>query len=91
MFSTQTAIDALDRLSARVTLDVPVLERVLASIDPALSLRCVRARVVSIVDETPDTKTYWLRTNARFAGHRSGEYVTLRVRIDGSSISDASC
>jgi stearoyl-CoA 9-desaturase NADPH oxidoreductase len=77
------AIDVLDRLSARVTLDVPLLERALARVDPTLSLRCVRARVVSIVDETPDTKTYWLRTNARFAGHRSGEYVTVRVNIDG--------
>lgn len=79
---SRSAIGALDRLSARVSVDLPVLERALARIDPMLSLRSVRACVVSIVDETPDTKTYWLRTNARFAGHQPGEHVTVRVRIE---------
>lgn len=74
-------IELLDRLSARVTIDSSLIERALARVDPTLSMRSVRARVVSIVDETPDTKTYWLRTNARFAGHRAGEYVTVRTRI----------
>ena len=50
---------------------------------PPLSLRAVRARVVSVHDETHDTKTYWLRPNARFGSFRPGSYVTLQLRIAG--------
>jgi ferredoxin-NADP reductase len=77
------ALPVLDRASARFSVELPLLEAGLAKLDATLSLCAVRARVVEITDETPDTKTYWLRPNARFGSHRPGSYVTLRVRIDG--------
>src|SRR3954469_24324546 len=74
------ALPVLDRASARFSVELPLLEAGLAKLDATLSLCAVRARVVEITDETPDTKTYWLRPNARFGSHRPGSYVTLRVR-----------
>lgn len=77
------AVPRIDRASARVTRDLPLVEAALARLDPTLSLRAVRARVVAVSDETHDTKTYWLRPNARFGSYRAGSYVTLRLVIDG--------
>jgi ferredoxin-NADP reductase len=77
------AVPRLDRASARVTRDLPLVEAALARLDPTLSLRAVRARVVAVSDETHDTKTYWLRPNARFGSYLPGSYVTLRLVIDG--------
>jgi ferredoxin-NADP reductase len=42
-----------------------------------------RARIVSIVDETPDTKTFVLQPNFRFRGHEAGQYVSVEVEVDG--------
>jgi ferredoxin-NADP reductase len=81
------AVPMLDRASARLTRDVPLVEAALARLDPILSLRVVRARVVAVHDETHDTKTYWLRPNARFGSYRPGSYVTLRLVIDGQPVS----
>lgn len=80
------AVPALDRASTRIKLDAPLLEALLTKIEPTLSLRLVRAEVVSIVDETVDTKTYWLRPNARFGKHRPGSYVTFLLNIGGRSV-----
>jgi ferredoxin-NADP reductase len=85
-FGRRWAVPAIDRASARVQLDAPLLEALLTKIEPTLSLRLVRAEVVSVVDETADTKSYWLRPNARFGTHRAGAYVTLHLRIAGQSI-----
>ena len=79
-------VPVLDRASTRVALDVPVLDSALARLDPTLSLSAIRARVEAIVDETHDTKTYWLRPNARFGTFRAGGHLTLRLRIDGRPI-----
>ncbi|HKU41949.1 MAG TPA: hybrid-cluster NAD(P)-dependent oxidoreductase [Polyangiales bacterium] len=76
----------LDRASARLSIDSALLEAALAAIEPTLSLRVVRARVMAITDETADTKTFWLRPNARFGSFRPGSYVTLQLRIDGQPI-----
>ncbi|HKA91215.1 MAG TPA: 2Fe-2S iron-sulfur cluster-binding protein [Haliangiales bacterium] len=47
------------------------------------SLREVRARVVEVVDETRDTRTFVLRPNGGWRGHRAGQHTTVEVEIDG--------
>jgi ferredoxin-NADP reductase len=71
----------LDRATTGVRTNVPALETLLGWVDPVLSLHATRARVVRIVDETHDTKTYWLRPNARFGAFRPGMHVDVRVRV----------
>ena len=83
---SRLATPYLDRSLTRFSVDAPVLEAALARIDPLLSLRSVRARVVSVHDETHDTKTFWLRPNARFGDFRPGSYVTLQLRIAGQPL-----
>jgi ferredoxin-NADP reductase len=41
------------------------------------------ARVVDVIDETPDTKSFLLRPNGRWQGHRAGQYTTVELEIDG--------
>lgn len=76
----------LDRATTGLRTNVPALEAVLGWIDPVLSLHAIRARVVRIVDETHDTKTFWLRPNARFEGFRPGMHVSVRVRLGGTVV-----
>jgi ferredoxin-NADP reductase len=83
---SRRVVPALDRASTRVSLENDWLELALSKLDPTLSLRHVRARVVAISDETADTKTYLLSPNARFGGFRPGSFVTLRLRIDGQPV-----
>jgi ferredoxin-NADP reductase len=83
---SRRVVPALDRATRRVTLDNALLERALTKLDPTLSLRHVRARVIAITDETSDTKTYLLSPNARFGGFRPGSFVTLHLRIDGQPV-----
>jgi ferredoxin-NADP reductase len=59
------------------------LEFWLGEIDPSWSLSERRARVVEILDETPDTRTFVLATGARWPGHRAGQFVPIGVEIDG--------
>jgi ferredoxin-NADP reductase len=42
-----------------------------------------RARVLDIVRETADTKTFVLDPGPRWRGHRAGQYTTLKVELDG--------
>jgi len=79
-------VPLLDRASTRVQLQLPLLEAALMRIEPTLSLHAVRAQVIKVEDETHDTKTYWLRPNARFGTFRPGTYVTLRLRIAGKVV-----
>jgi ferredoxin-NADP reductase len=79
-------VPALDRASVRVNADIPVLEAAVTRLHPTLSLRAVRARVEAIDDETHDTKTYWLRPNARFGTFRAGAHVTLQLQIHGRAV-----
>jgi stearoyl-CoA 9-desaturase NADPH oxidoreductase len=46
----------------------------------------VRARVLEVIDETPDTKTFVLRPGAGWKKHRAGQYTTVEVEIDGVRI-----
>ena len=50
---------------------------------PLHSARDVRARVVDVRRETHDVATLVLRPNARWAGHRAGQYVALTAEIAG--------
>ena len=84
--AVRTAVPWIDRVSTRVTADVPVLEAVLGRIDPTLSLQGVRARVVAVRNETHDVKTYVLRPNARFGSYKPGAYVTLKLVIEGQPV-----
>ncbi len=55
----------------------------LGEVDPTWSVSEVRARVVDIVDETEDVKTFVLAPNAKWSGHRAGQFVTVEVEVDG--------
>jgi ferredoxin-NADP reductase len=55
----------------------------LHELDPTWSLTEIRARVVEVVRETADVKTFVLRPNRRWRGHRAGQYTTIEVEIDG--------
>lgn len=79
-------VPLLDRASARIDADLPLVESALGRLDPILSLRGIRARVVEVRDETHDVKTFVLRPNARFGTFRPGSYVTLRLKIDGKLV-----
>src|SRR5215211_5253671 len=41
------------------------------------------ARVVEIIDETPDTRSFVLATDRRWPGHRAGQFVPINIEIDG--------
>jgi ferredoxin-NADP reductase len=79
------AIPIIDRASLRFDADIPLIEAVLARLDPTLSLHQIRARVVGIHDETPDVKTFYLKPNARFGSYRPGAYVNVRLAVDGQT------
>jgi ferredoxin-NADP reductase len=79
-------VPLLDRASARVEIDLPLLEVALGRLDPTLSLRTIRARVVEVRDETHDVKTFVVRPNARFPAYRPGSFVTLQLSIGGRAL-----
>ena len=43
----------------------------------------MQARVVEIIAETADTRTFVLRPDRRWPGHRAGQYLPIDVEIDG--------
>lgn len=59
------------------------VEDTLRALHPMLSLSAVRARVIRVIDETPDTKTFVLRPNALWSGAQAGQFMRIRVEIDG--------
>lgn len=74
-------VESIVRLSA--------VEDALRALHPMLSLTDVRARVVRIVDETADSKTFVLQPNAlwqRRHGARAGQFVQLRLEINGRRV-----
>lgn len=74
-------VESIVRLSA--------VEDSLRALHPMLSLTDVRARVVRIVDETADSKTFVLQPNAlwqRRHGARAGQFVQLRLEINGRRV-----
>ena len=55
----------------------------LGELDPVRSLGELRARVVEVIAESDDTKTFVLRPNAAWQRHRAGQYTSIEVEIDG--------
>lgn len=64
--------------------DLEALDAALGFLAPTVSLRHIRARVVDVVVETADTRTFVLRPNRRWRGHRAGQHVVVEVEIDGA-------
>ncbi|MBZ0233920.1 MAG: ferredoxin reductase, partial [Deltaproteobacteria bacterium] len=74
--------DLLRTVTRRLFLDRQAafwLER----LHPTWSPHELRARVVEVITETPDARTFVLRPNRHWAGHRAGQYTTVEVEIDG--------
>lgn len=83
----ETALGPLERL-----LESPLVaalasphhvDHYLEAIDPTWSIRECRARILSITHETPDVATILLAPNARYAGHRAGQWIPVTVTVDG--------
>ena len=55
----------------------------IGELDRARSLTTIRARVEAVIDETHDVKTFVLRPNGHWQGHRAGQYTSVEVEIDG--------
>lgn len=53
------------------------------AIHPLWSIQSRRARVVAIVDETADTRTYVLQPGPGFRRHLAGQFVTIALEIHG--------
>lgn len=49
----------------------------------AWAVEDVRARVVAVVPEAADVKTFILEPNGNWRGHRAGQYIPVDVEIDG--------
>lgn len=58
----------------------------LGELHPAWSLTELRGRVVRVIDETHDVKTFVLEPGAGWPGHRAGQYVPVEVEIDGARV-----
>ncbi len=52
-------------------------------VSQTFSLTAVRARVVDIVVESHDTKTFVLEPNRHWPGHVAGQFVPVEVEVDG--------
>jgi ferredoxin-NADP reductase len=55
----------------------------LGELNRTWSLGEVRARVMRVIAETEDTKTFVLSPNAGWRGHRAGQHATVEVEIHG--------
>lgn len=55
----------------------------LGQLDAVRSLSQIRARVVEVIAESPDTRTFVLRPNGLWRGHRAGQFTAVEVEIDG--------
>lgn len=62
------------------------VEDSLQALHPLMSLTEVRARVVKVIDETAETKTFVLQPNALWAGAQAGQFVRVRQEIDGRRV-----
>ncbi|HEX4871935.1 MAG TPA: ferredoxin reductase [Nevskiaceae bacterium] len=69
--------------------DTAALDDLLARIRPTWSLRDIRAEVTRVVDETPDTRSYWLAPNRLWRGHQAGQHVQLSLEHRGRRLSRA--
>lgn len=63
--------------------DKTALDDLLGAVNPLWSLSQIRARVIAVVDETPDTRSFVLQANRHWSGFQAGQYVPVIVEIDG--------
>lgn len=83
MHETETGLRSAGSIVARRLLLDRQAEFWMAELDPVRSLTEIRARVVEVVEETEDTKTFVLRPNAAWQGHRAGQYTSVEVEVNG--------
>lgn len=78
-FLQQPWLESIVRFSA--------IEDTLRAVHPLLSLAQVRARVVQVIQETADCKTFILQPNALWQRNTlAGQYVRVRCEIDGRRV-----
>jgi stearoyl-CoA 9-desaturase NADPH oxidoreductase len=63
--------------------DVNALNDLLAQVHPLWSVDRILARVVEVRAETADARTFVLRANRLWPGHRAGQHVVVELEIDG--------
>lgn len=73
----------LDNPVAETVIEQPVMSFYLQDINALWSLKDLRARVVDVVDETHDAKTFVLRPNWRWSGFKAGQNVGVNAEING--------
>ncbi len=83
MQSIPSRLASLGRTAARRLFADRAAEAWLRAVEPTWSLAEIRARVVDVIAETPDVKTFVLAPNWRWTGHRAGQHTMLEVEIDG--------
>jgi ferredoxin-NADP reductase len=62
------------------------VEDSLQALHPLLSLSQVRARVLRVVQETPDTRCFVLQTNTLWRGAQAGQYVGVQAEVNGRRV-----
>ena len=63
--------------------DPDAWEQILGALNPMWSTRDFPARVMAIVNQTADCKTFVLQPGRRWPGHRAGQHVVVEVEING--------
>ena len=63
--------------------DLQAVDELLERVNPMWALGRIRARVIEVRSETPDTKTFVLKPNARWAGHVAGQHCLIEMEING--------
>jgi len=63
--------------------DPTAWDQLLSAINPMWSTRDFPARVLRIIDETSDTKTFELQPVRRWPTHQAGQHVVVEVEVNG--------
>ncbi len=63
--------------------DVEAINDSLALVNPLWSLNRIKARLLDIIPETPDTKTFVFAANRHWRGHAPGQHVVIEIEIEG--------
>ncbi|MFC4726956.1 ferredoxin reductase [Coralloluteibacterium thermophilus] len=63
--------------------DPVAIEGALQWLNPLWSLGQVRARVLEVVEETPDVRTFVLAPNRHWRGAEAGQHVLVGMEVDG--------
>lgn len=63
--------------------DTAAIDDLLGLVNPIWSLTEIRARVVEVIDETADTRSFVLAPNRNWPGFVAGQYVPVFLEING--------